>query len=150
MFRPQWAATASPRHSPRFGRKGSQNTRNQGAGKTLWQLGCRRVYICSVKKSQISRSNPAKSTQARGLQRLKRYLRELRAIHCEAIRVLDRIRIDAAVETVRGLCRRFYILQEYFVMRYHEAMAHAISVLGHAQAALYLTGFPVANLVAFA
>ena len=31
-----------------------------------------------------------------------------------------------------------------------QARAHAISVLGHAQAAYYLTGFPVASVVAFA
>jgi hypothetical protein len=68
---------------------------------------------------------------------MKRYLRELQAIHREAVKVLNNLLIGHPSEIVRSLCKRYYILQEYFFMRYQEARAYAISVLGQAGAASF-------------
>jgi hypothetical protein len=93
------------------------------------------VYSLGVKKAQRSRSHPVKSIPTRRLQRLKKCLRELRTIHCEAVKILNKLLTGPPAEIVRSLCKCFYILQEYFVMRYQEARAYAISVLGYVDAA---------------
>jgi|CZKI01.1.fsa_nt_gi hypothetical protein len=67
---------------------------------------------------------------------LKKCLHELQALYAEAINILNKLLISPSAEILRGLCARFYILQEYFAMRYHEARAHAIAALGHVEAAL--------------
>jgi len=72
------------------------------------------------------------------LRLLKKCLVELAAIYAEALRILNELMITPAAEIVQRLCHRFYIIQEYFAIRYHEARAHAISALGHVEAALYL------------
>jgi hypothetical protein len=76
------------------------------------------------------------STPEKKFRMLKRCLRELQALYAEAIHILDELLIGPPVEVVRSLCARFYILQEYFAMRYHEARTHAIAALGHVEAAL--------------
>jgi hypothetical protein len=100
-----------------------------------------------MKKSQSLRSHPAKPIPARSLQRLKKCLRELQAIHREAVKILNKILIGPPADILRSLCKRFYILQEYFVMRYHDARAHAVSALGHVEAAFYATRLPAADLL---
>ena len=73
------------------------------------------------------------------LRLLRKCLVELEAIYAGALRILDELLITPAAEIVQSLCQRFYVIQEYFVLRYHEARAHAISALGHVEAALYLS-----------
>ena len=67
---------------------------------------------------------------------LKKCLRELQALYAEAINILNKLLIRPSTGIVRELWARFYVLQEYFAMRYHEARAHAIAALGHVEAAL--------------
>ena len=67
---------------------------------------------------------------------LKKCLHELQALYAEAISILNKLLIRPSTEIVRDLCARFYVLQEYFAMRYYEARAHAIAALGHVEAAL--------------
>jgi hypothetical protein len=66
----------------------------------------------------------------------------LRAIHCEAVKILNKLLAGPPAEIVRSLCKRFYILQEYFVMRYQDARAYAISLLGYVDAASVLDESP--------
>jgi hypothetical protein len=67
-------------------------------------------------------------------------VRELRTLLIEAGSILDRLILTPSAEIIRGLCSRFYIIQEYFVMMYAEARTCAVAALGHAKAAL---SFPV-------
>ena len=59
---------------------------------------------------------------------------------CEALQaraqMLDHLLRDPSAEIIRRLCSRYYILQEYFVMRYTEARSCAVAALGTVQAAL--------------
>jgi len=107
------------------------------------------AYALGVKKSPRLRSHPANSIPTRSLQRLKKSLRELQAIHREAVKILNKLLTGPTAEVVHSLCKRFYILQEYFVMRYLEARECAISVLGRVKGAIYATGFPVADPLPF-
>ncbi|MGA2691018.1 MAG: hypothetical protein ABSF76_01520 [Opitutaceae bacterium] len=65
-----------------------------------------------------------------------RCLDELQALYAEAIKILDELLICRSAAIVRGLCARFHILQEYFVMRYNEARALAHSAFGRAKTVL--------------
>ena len=67
-------------------------------------------------------------------------MRELRALLKEAGSILDRLILTPSAEMIHKLCSRFYIVQEYFVMKYAEARTCAVAALGHAKAAL---SFPV-------
>jgi hypothetical protein len=67
---------------------------------------------------------------------LRKCVRELQALAIEASTILDDLVLNPSAEIVRSLCARFYILQEYFAMRYQEARRCAIAALGHVQAAL--------------
>jgi hypothetical protein len=97
------------------------------------------VYACLVKKRTSTRIRSYRpESLASKLRLLRKCLVELKAIHAEALRILNELLIAPAAEIFQRLCQRFYIIQEYFVMRYHEARAHAISALGHVEAALYL------------
>jgi hypothetical protein len=69
---------------------------------------------------------------------LKKCLHELEILYSEASDILKILSLNYSNEITRKLCERFYLLQEYFVMRYEEAKAHAIVVLGNAEAALFL------------
>jgi len=67
---------------------------------------------------------------------LKKYVRELRALLVEANTILNHLVLNPSAEMVRSLCSRFRILQEYFVLRYHEARTFAIAALGYVEAVL--------------
>ena len=69
---------------------------------------------------------------------LRKCLNELQALYAEAIDILNDLLIGPSADIVRGLCARFQVLQEYFAMRYREARAHAISVLGDVEATFCL------------
>ena len=84
------------------------------------------------------RASSSKSAPAAKLRLLKKCLHELQALYAEAISILNELLIRPSTEVVRDLCARFYVLQEYFVMRYHEARAYVIAALGHVEAALSL------------
>jgi len=70
------------------------------------------------------------------LRVLKKCLRELKALYIEATAILKDLLANPSADIVRNLCARFHILQEYFVLRYQEARAYAISVLGHFESTL--------------
>jgi hypothetical protein len=76
-------------------------------------------------------------SQAKKLRVLRRCLSELQALYAESAEILARLLVSPSADIVRGLCARFQILQEYFVMRYREAKAHAISALGGVRAIYY-------------
>jgi hypothetical protein len=90
-----------------------------------------------VKKSAF-RGQPSSpvSTSPKGLRILKRCLNELQALYVEATNILQDLLIGPSAESIRDLCARFRILQEYFVMRYREARELALSVFGSVEAAL--------------
>ena len=81
-------------------------------------------------------SSPA-SISPKNLRVLKKYIRELQALLTEAGAILTNLVLNPAAEVIRGLCARFYILQEYFAMRYQEARTCAIAALGNVEAALF-------------
>ena len=81
------------------------------------------------------RSSPIYDTR-KNLRVLKKYVRELRALLVEANTILTKLVLNPSAEIVRSLCLRFRILQEYFVLRYHDARAFAIAALGHVKAVL--------------
>jgi hypothetical protein len=90
-----------------------------------------------VKKRPIRvRPSTSTSTPVADLRLLRQCIHELQALYTEAVRILDRLLTGASTEIVSDLCARFHVLQEYFAMRYQEAKAHAINVLGHVEAAL--------------
>jgi hypothetical protein len=132
---------ASPLHCCR-GRLILHRSRREQAcseDKTPWRQGRPHVYACRVKKRTSARIRTRlPESPATKLRLLRKCLVELRAIYAEALRILNKLLSTSAAEIVHTLCQRFYIIQEYFVMRYHEARAHAISALGHVEAALYL------------
>jgi hypothetical protein len=91
-----------------------------------------------VKK--IPRSRPTDSpepTPSDNLRVLHKCLRELQALYLEATAILHDLLLNRSAELVRDLCARFHALQEYFVIRYYEARAHAMSALGSVEAALF-------------
>lgn len=73
---------------------------------------------------------------------LKKCLSELQALYREATDILQDLLMSPSAEISRNLCARFRIVQEYFVMRYHEARTLAISILGTVEAALSFPDFP--------
>jgi len=90
-----------------------------------------------VKKcSAPGRSRAPISAATDALRKLKKCVRELRALLIEAGSILDHLLRDPSAEIIRRLCSRYYILQEYFVMRYTEARSCAVAALGTVQAAL--------------
>lgn len=74
--------------------------------------------------------------RVKNLRTLKKCLHELQALYTEAVNILNELLISPSAETIRRLCARFYIVQEYFAMRYKDARAHAIMALGRVDAAL--------------
>lgn len=97
--------------------------------KTPWQPRRAGAYALPVKNSPLSAS-------PQDIRRLKKCVRELRALLREASDILRDLMLDPAAEIARGLCARFHILQEYFVLRYQEARARAIVALGYGNAVL--------------
>ena len=83
------------------------------------------------------RTNSPVISQAKKLRVLRRCLSELQALYAEAVEILANLLVSPSADIVRSLCARFQILQEYFVMRYREAKAHAISSLGGVKATYY-------------
>jgi hypothetical protein len=88
------------------------------------------------KYSKKMRPGSSLSASPKKLRVLKKCIRELQALLIEAGVILNDLVLDPSAEIVRGLCTRFYVLQEYFVMRYHEARACAIAALGYVEATL--------------
>jgi hypothetical protein len=70
------------------------------------------------------------------IHKLKQCVRELQAILVEASAILDDLVLNPATEIIRGLCSRFYVLQQYFALRYKEARAWATAALGHLEATI--------------
>lgn len=97
--------------------------------KTPWQPRRAGVYALSVK-------NPPLSASLHNIRRLKKCVRELRALLREASDIIRDLMLNPAAEIARGLCSRFHVLQEYFVLRYHEARTWAIAALGYGDAVL--------------
>ena len=96
------------------------------------------MYGCSVKKDTPSaQTGSHDSAFQKSLRILRKYVRELKAILVEACKILNDLVLNPMAEIVRHLCSRFYILQEYFAMRYQEAQAYAIAALGRAEAILF-------------
>jgi hypothetical protein len=62
----------------------------------------------------------------------------LQALYSEAINILNKLLVRPSTEIVCDLCARFFVLQEYFAMRYHEARDYAIAALGSVEAAIVL------------
>ena len=79
------------------------------------------------------------SAPSKNLRILKKCLGELQALYLEAITILDDLLISPSAEIIRGLCARFRILQEYFVLRYQEARTRAIAALGSVEAAFFFS-----------
>ena len=71
------------------------------------------------------------------LRVLKKRLRELQELYLEAATILNDLLLSSSTDIARGLCERFHVLQEYFVMRYRQARALAIAALGQVEAALF-------------
>jgi len=94
-----------------------------------------------VKKcSAPGRSRAPISAATDALRKLKKCVRELRALLIEAGTILDHLLMNPSAEIIRRLCSRYYDLQEYFVLRYAEARSCAVVALGTVQAAL---SFPI-------
>ena len=85
--------------------------------------------------SRVRLGAPA-SIPAKKIRILKKCLDELHVLYAEAISILNDLLVNTSAVIVRGLCARFHILQKYFAVRYREARAHAVSALGHIEAAL--------------
>jgi hypothetical protein len=66
-------------------------------------------------------------------------------LYAEAINILNKLLIRPSTGIVRELWARFYVLQEYFAMRYHEARAYAIAALGHVEAAIAFPQFTASS-----
>ena len=79
----------------------------------------KRIRICSP---GISRAQKTRC--------LRRYIGELKVLYTEAASILTNLLISHSAAVVRKLCTRFHILQEYFSVRYREAQALALDVLG--------------------
>jgi hypothetical protein len=86
--------------------------------------------------SETKRTRPPVSASSKALCALKKCVRELRALLVEAGAILSDLIRNASAEILRSLCLRFYILQEYFAMRYQQARTCAVAALGHVEAAL--------------
>jgi hypothetical protein len=71
------------------------------------------------------------------LRELRKRLGELQQLYAEVVDIFNDLSISPSPEIARGLCARFQVLQEYFVLRYQEARTHAIRALGDIRAALY-------------
>lgn len=94
-------------------------------------------YDRDVKQRLARRpTHPAVSASPEAFRRLKVYVRELRALLIEAGSILERLILASSAEMIRRLCSRFYIVQEYFVMKYADARSCAVAALGYAKAAL--------------
>jgi hypothetical protein len=61
---------------------------------------------------------------------LKRCIAELKALSIEATSILKDLLINRSRAVARDLCVRFQLLQAYFSLRYREALALALSVIG--------------------
>jgi hypothetical protein len=95
------------------------------------------VYHWFVKKSSATGQTRALASTARlAFRRLKKYVRELRALLIEARSILDRLLRNPAVKIVRRLCSRYHALQEHFVVLYAEARNCAVAALGTVEAEL--------------
>jgi hypothetical protein len=70
-----------------------------------------------------------KAYQDRYIRQLKKCLSELKKLYAEAVRILRDLLTSRSANEISALCERFHTLQEYFVMRYHQAEEYAISVL---------------------
>lgn len=88
------------------------------------------------KRSAPRRPRAPASAATDALRRLKKCVRELRALLIEAGSILAHLLLNPSAEVIRRLCSRYYDLQEHFVLRYKEARNCAITALGTVQAAL--------------
>jgi len=94
-----------------------------------------------VKKSSAKGQTRAPASAARlAFRRLKKYVRQLRALLIEARSILDHLLRNPSAKIVRRLCSRYYALQEYFVLLYADARNCAVAALGTVEAAL---AFPI-------
>lgn len=84
-------------------------------------------------EKRVRRSWPEGASKLRAF---KKCLRELRVLFAEAGAILDDLLRAQPPEIIRDLCARFWIIQEYFAMRYAEARANALAALGCVEAAL--------------
>jgi hypothetical protein len=97
------------------------------------------MYVLRVKKSnRTPRRSLLKSPRDKKILQLKKCLSELKKLHAEAVGILHDLLESSSGDEIPGLCARFHILQEYFVMRYNQAKAYAISALGHLETSLSL------------
>ena len=76
---------------------------------------------------------PPVSDGAKELDGFKKCLRELQALYIEAAAILDDLLCAPPEEIIRDLCARFRTIQEYFVIRYEEARAYAVSAFGRVE-----------------
>jgi hypothetical protein len=88
-------------------------------------------YTWSVKNhlKRIRVSSPG-SSRAQKIQGLKQCIAELKALSVEATSILKDLLINPPLAVARVLCTRFHLLQAYFSIRYQEAEALALSVIG--------------------
>jgi hypothetical protein len=91
-----------------------------------------------VKKttSRVRKSSSGSIQAKKLLILLKKTLHELKALHAEALAILNDLLITPSTHIVRGLCLRFQVIQEYFVLRYYEARSLAVAVLGDVHSVL--------------
>ncbi len=80
-----------------------------------------------TKRLRISSPGAFRAQEIRGL---KRCIGELKALYAEATSILTVLLIKRSAAVVRNLCARFRILQSHFSIRYREAQALALSVIG--------------------
>jgi hypothetical protein len=80
-------------------------------------------------KRRIRVSSPG-SFRAQRIHGLKQCIAELKALSIEAASILKDLLINRSRIVARELCTRFHLLQTYFSIRYREAQALALSVIG--------------------
>jgi hypothetical protein len=78
----------------------------------------------------------AASPQERRFRALRKRLVELKELYAEANMILQELLIRTSAASIRGLCARFRILQDYFALRYQEARALAFAALGRIETVL--------------
>jgi len=78
---------------------------------------------------RIRISSPG-SSRAQKINGLKKCIAELKALAVEATSILRDLMANRSRAVARDLCTRFHLIQEYFSIRYREAQALALSVIG--------------------
>jgi hypothetical protein len=76
---------------------------------------------------KISSPGFARAQKIRGLIKC---IAELKALQLEALSILRDLMIAPAAALFRELCTRFRVLHKHFSIRFHEAKALAIYVIG--------------------